>query len=62
MQGRQNSMSYPGQGRPRDAEGSEQDKAKPEDHAPGRSTPSAQENIHREQRIPPKGSRMKRSS
>jgi hypothetical protein len=39
-------MSYPGQGRPADAEGSNLEKAKPADEA-GRSTPSAQENIRR---------------
>jgi hypothetical protein len=44
---RQTSMSYPGQGRPADATGSSQDKAKPEGLPPGRSSPSAQENIHR---------------
>ena len=43
---RQTSMSYPGQGRPADALGSSQNKAKPDGQSPGRSKPSAQENIH----------------
>jgi hypothetical protein len=43
---RQASMSYPGQGRPADALGSDQNKAKPEGRCPGRSKPSTQENIH----------------
>ncbi len=43
---RQTSMSYPGQGRPADALGSGQNKAKPEGQSPGRSKPSTQENIH----------------
>jgi hypothetical protein len=43
---RQTSMSYPGQGRPADALGSSENKAKPDDKRPGRSKPSTQENIH----------------
>jgi hypothetical protein len=39
-------MSYPGQGRPADALGSSENKAKPDDNRPGRSKPSTQENIH----------------
>jgi hypothetical protein len=42
----QSSMSYPGQGRPVDALGSSENKAKPDDQNPGRSKPSTQENIH----------------
>jgi hypothetical protein len=58
---RQNSMSYPGQGRPGDAEGSSQEKAKPEGRSPGRSTPSAQENI-RQNRTASAAQRKPRSS
>jgi hypothetical protein len=43
---RQTSMSYPGQGRPADALGSSENKAKPAGKRPGRSKPSTQENIH----------------
>jgi hypothetical protein len=39
-------MSYPGQGRPPDALGSSDNKAKPGGKKPGRSKPSTQENIH----------------
>ena len=45
--GRQNSMSYPGQGSLDGALGSSQDKAKLEGRPPGRSKPSTQENNHR---------------
>jgi hypothetical protein len=43
---RQTSMSYPGQGRPPDALGSSDNKAKPGGKNPGRSKPSTQENVH----------------
>jgi hypothetical protein len=58
MQGRQTSMSYPGQGRPVDAEGSSLEKAKPKEET-GRSKPSAQENLRNRKRIAEKPRRRK---
>jgi hypothetical protein len=48
--GRQTSMSYPGQGRPKDADAPPVEEAHAPEKNPGRSTPSPEENRVRRNR------------
>jgi hypothetical protein len=48
--GRQTSMSYPGQGRPKDADAAPVEEAHAPEKKPGRSTPSSEENRVRRNR------------
>ena len=49
-EGRQTSMSYPGQGRPKDADAPPAEDTRAPEKKPGRSTPSAEENRVRRNR------------